>query len=69
MISNVMPLSYAVQALDQVGRCTDPTGTMWRDLLVGLLCTIAALALAAAWGCGDGPSDGPARPAFTGALR
>ena len=48
VISNVMPLSYAVEALDQVGRYSEPTGTMWRDLLVVLLCTIAALALAAA---------------------
>lgn len=48
VISNVMPLSYAVEALNQVGTHADPTATMWRDLLVVLLCTAAALALAAA---------------------
>lgn len=48
VISNVMPLSYAVEALNQVGTHADPTATMWRDLLIVLLCTAAALALAAA---------------------
>lgn len=31
-ISNVLPLSYSVEALLEVGANTDPTGLMWRDL-------------------------------------
>jgi len=42
-ISDVLPLSYAVEALRQVGAHAEPTGTMWRDLAV-----VAALVLAAA---------------------
>ena len=46
--SNVMPLSYAVQALAQIGRHSTPTTTMWRDLIVVAGAAIVALVLAAA---------------------
>jgi ABC-2 type transport system permease protein len=47
-ISNVLPLSYAVEALQEVGANADPTGTMWRDLVVVSGCVLLALVLAAA---------------------
>jgi ABC-2 type transport system permease protein len=47
-ISNVLPLSYSVQALTEVGAHADPTGRMWRDLLIVLGAVILALALGAA---------------------
>jgi ABC-2 type transport system permease protein len=47
-ISNVLPLSYAVEALTQVGRHASPTGTMWRDLTVILGCIMVALIAGAA---------------------
>jgi ABC-2 type transport system permease protein len=47
-ISNVLPLSYAVEALQEVGANADPTGTMWRDLAVVGGCVLLALVLAAA---------------------
>jgi ABC-2 type transport system permease protein len=47
-VSDVLPLSYAVEALAQVGRHADPTGTMWRDLTVVIGAAIVALVLAAA---------------------
>jgi ABC-2 type transport system permease protein len=47
-LSNVMPLSYAVEALQQVGRYSDPTGTMWRDVLIVLAVVVVALALGGA---------------------
>jgi ABC-2 type transport system permease protein len=46
--SDVFPLTYAVDALAQVGRYADPTTTMWRDLTVVLCVTVGALILAAA---------------------
>ena len=46
--SDVMPLSYAVEALAQIGRYADPTTTMWRDLTVVVGAAIVALVLAAA---------------------
>jgi ABC-2 type transport system permease protein len=46
--SDVMPLSYAIDALAQVGRHADPTATMWRDLIIVVGATIVALVLAAA---------------------
>jgi len=42
-ISNVMPLTYAVEALQQVGAHTDATATMWRDL--GIVAGVVVLAL------------------------
>ncbi|MEV8514709.1 ABC transporter permease [Dactylosporangium sp. NPDC051484] len=47
-ISDVMPMSYAVQALTEVGTHTDPTSTMWRDLAIIVGCVIVALLLGAA---------------------
>ena len=47
-ISNVLPLSYSVEALTEVGRHADPTGTMWRDLGIVVGAIILALALGAA---------------------
>jgi ABC-2 type transport system permease protein len=47
-ISNVLPMSYAVEALQQVGGYPDPTGTMWRDLAIVAGCVVVALVLAAA---------------------
>ncbi|GAA4446881.1 ABC transporter permease [Phytohabitans houttuyneae] len=47
-ISNVLPLSYAVEALQEVGASSDPTATLWRDLGVVSGCVVVALVLAAA---------------------
>lgn len=47
-ISNVLPLSYAVEALQQVGANADPTATLWRDVGVVGGCVVVALVLAAA---------------------
>ncbi|MDG4827031.1 ABC transporter permease [Asanoa sp. WMMD1127] len=47
-ISDVLPLSYSVEALSEVGRHTDPTGIMWRDLGIVVGAIILALALGAA---------------------
>jgi ABC-2 type transport system permease protein len=47
-ISDVLPLSYAVEALAQVGAHAEATATLWRDLTVVLGVTVGALILAAA---------------------
>ncbi|MCI4061748.1 ABC transporter permease [Micromonospora sp. R77] len=47
-ISDVLPLSYAVEALQEVGAHPDPTGTMWRDVAIVAGAAVAALVLAAA---------------------
>jgi ABC-2 type transport system permease protein len=47
-ISRAMPLSYAVQALSEVGRHTDPTSLMWRDLGIIFGLAVVALLLGAA---------------------
>jgi ABC-2 type transport system permease protein len=47
-ISNVLPLSYAVEALQQVARSTGSTAVMWRDLGVVAAFAVVALCLAAA---------------------
>ena len=46
--ADVMPLSYAVEALGQVGAHTEATATMWRDLMVVGGAAVVALVLAAA---------------------
>ncbi len=46
--SDVMPLTYAVEALIQVGRHVDATATMWRDLVIVAAAAVVALILAAA---------------------
>jgi ABC-2 type transport system permease protein len=47
-VADVLPLSYAVEALTQVGAHPDPTTTMWRGLTVVAGAAIVALVLAAA---------------------
>ncbi|MDG4832063.1 ABC transporter permease [Solwaraspora sp. WMMD1047] len=47
-VSDVLPLSYAVEALQEVGAHAEPTGTMWRDLAVVGGAVLVALVLAAA---------------------
>ena len=47
-VSDVLPLTYAVEALGQVGRYAEPSATMWRDLTIVVGAVIAALILAAA---------------------
>ncbi len=47
-VSNVLPLTYAVDALLEVGRQSEPTATMWRDLAVVAGAAVVALVLAAA---------------------
>ncbi|MGK8508325.1 ABC transporter permease [Nocardia asiatica] len=48
VISNVMPLSYAVDALQQVSAHPEVTGQMWRDLAIVAGFAIVALGLGAA---------------------
>lgn len=47
-VSDVLPLSYAVEALAEVGANADPTGTMWRDVGIVAGAVVVALVLAAA---------------------
>jgi ABC-2 type transport system permease protein len=47
-ISNAMPMSYAVEALQEVGAHPSATATLWRDLGVVCGCIVVALVLAAA---------------------
>jgi ABC-2 type transport system permease protein len=47
-ISDVLPMSYAVEALTEVGGNLEPTGTMWRDLAIIVGCVVVALAAGAA---------------------
>jgi ABC-2 type transport system permease protein len=47
-ISNVLPMSYSVEALTEVGMHTEPTGIMWRDLTVVVGAIVVALILGAA---------------------
>ncbi|MCU1667857.1 MAG: drug efflux pump, inner rane subunit, DrrB family [Blastococcus sp.] len=47
-ISHVLPLTYAVDALQEVGAHTTATGRMWIDVAVVAGATLLALALAAA---------------------
>jgi ABC-2 type transport system permease protein len=46
-ISDVLPLTYAVEALQEVGMHTEPTGIMWRDLAIVCGAVIVALVAAA----------------------
>jgi ABC-2 type transport system permease protein len=46
--ADALPLSYAVEALAQIGSHANATGTMWRDLTVVAGAAIVALVLAAA---------------------
>lgn len=47
-VSDVLPLTYAVEALQEVGAHTQVTGVIWRDLGVVLGAVLLALVLAAA---------------------
>jgi ABC-2 type transport system permease protein len=47
-VAEVMPLSYAVEALTEVGAHPEATTTMWRGLSVVAGAAIVALVLAAA---------------------
>jgi ABC-2 type transport system permease protein len=47
-ISDVLPLTYAVEALQEVGASAEPTGTMWTDIAIVAGAALVALALAAA---------------------
>jgi ABC-2 type transport system permease protein len=47
-VSDVMPLSYAVEALQEIGMHPDPTGLMWRDVGIVLGVVVLALILGAA---------------------
>ena len=47
-ISDVLPLTYAVEALQEVGSSATATGTMWRDVGIVAGAALLALALAAA---------------------
>ncbi|MGC4875191.1 ABC transporter permease [Micromonospora sp. DT43] len=47
-LSDAFPLSYAIEALQEVGANAEPTGTMWRDVGVVLGAVVLALVLAAA---------------------
>ncbi|KGH47413.1 antibiotic ABC transporter permease [Modestobacter caceresii] len=47
-VSDVLPLSYAVAALQEVGASVEATGTMWVDVGVVAGATLLALGLAAA---------------------
>ena len=47
-IADVLPLTYAVDALIEVGKSPDATATMWRDLIIVAGAAVLALVLAAA---------------------
>jgi ABC-2 type transport system permease protein len=47
-ISHILPLTYAVEALQEVGRSAEATGTMWGDVAIVAGAALLALALAAA---------------------
>jgi ABC-2 type transport system permease protein len=47
-ISDVLPMSYAVEALTEVGRNAEPTAIMWRDLGIIVGCVLVALLAGAA---------------------
>jgi ABC-2 type transport system permease protein len=47
-ISDVMPMTYAVEALQEVGAYDEATTTLWRDFGIVAGCVVVALTLAAA---------------------
>jgi ABC-2 type transport system permease protein len=47
-ISDVLPLTYAVEGLQQIGGYAEPTGTMWRDFGIVAGAAVLALVLASA---------------------
>lgn len=46
-LSNVLPMTYAVEALQEIGANAEPTAVFWRDVGVVAGCVVVALALAA----------------------
>ncbi len=48
VVSDALPLSYAVEAGTEVGQHSAPTGLFWRDLAVVAGCIVLALVLASA---------------------
>ncbi len=46
-LSNVLPMTYAVEALQEIGANAEPTATFWRDAGIVAACVVVALALAA----------------------
>src|SRR4051812_38988909 len=46
-ISDVLPMSYAVEALTELGAHRNPTSTLWRDLAIIVGCIVVALLLGA----------------------
>ena len=47
-LSDVLPMSYSVEALQELGFHPDPTARMWRDLAIIVGCIVVALLLGAA---------------------
>jgi ABC-2 type transport system permease protein len=47
-VSDVLPLTYAVEALQEVGRSPEATGRMWVDVAIVAGAALLSLALAAA---------------------
>jgi ABC-2 type transport system permease protein len=47
-ISDVLPMTYAVQGLQELGMHPDPTSIMWRDFGIIVGCIVVALLLGAA---------------------
>ena len=47
-ISRALPMTYAVESLQEVGMHAQATGTLWRDLGIVAGCVVVALTLAAA---------------------
>lgn len=46
-LSDIMPLTYAVQGLQEIGAKSTPSGLFWRDLVIVAGAALLALALAA----------------------
>lgn len=47
-LSDFLPMSYAVEGLQQIGAHASPTGLMWKDLVIIVGAALLALALASA---------------------
>jgi ABC-2 type transport system permease protein len=47
-ISDVLPMSYAVEALTEVGAHPEATTRMWRDLVIVTVAAVVALMMGAA---------------------
>jgi ABC-2 type transport system permease protein len=47
-VSDALPMTYAVEALQEVGANAEPTGLLWRDFGIVFGCVVVSLVLAAA---------------------